>query len=57
MLTGKTSGQRLVALFALGLLLFNGPLLRLWLGPLALFALWAALIGALAWLLERGGEG
>ncbi len=55
MLTGPASGQRLVALCALGLLVFNGPLLRLWLGPLALFALWAALITALAWLLERGG--
>lgn len=57
MLTWKVGGQRLVALFAVGLLLFNGPLLRLWLAPLALFVLWAALIAALAWLLERGGEG
>lgn len=53
----------LVALFALALLLFNFPLLALWdrdlrvlglpLFPLALFVLWALLIVALAWLLER----
>jgi hypothetical protein len=56
------SRQRLVALFAAGTLLLNFPLLALWdrgvtafglpLFPLALFALWAGLIGALAWLME-----
>jgi hypothetical protein len=55
--------QRLVGLFALGLLLFNFPLLAAWdhnvlllglpLFPLALFIVWALLIGALAWLLEH----
>ncbi|MCK6432281.1 MAG: hypothetical protein HUU30_01905 [Burkholderiaceae bacterium] len=54
--------QRLVALFAVALLLFNFPLLVLWdrdatlwglpLFPAALFAIWASLIAALAWLLE-----
>ena len=54
--------QRLAALFAAGTLLLNFPLLALWdrgvtvfglpLFPLALFALWAGLIGALAWLME-----
>ena len=56
--------QRLVALFAGGWVLFNFPLLGLWdrevsvwgvpLFPLALFAWWALLIAALAWLMERG---
>jgi hypothetical protein len=56
--------QRLVALFAGGWVLFNFPLLGLWdrdasiagipLFPLALFLLWAVLIAALAWLMERG---
>ena len=55
--------QRLVALFAAALLLFNFPLLALWdhsalvlglpLFPLALFVIWAALIVVLAWLMER----
>ena len=54
--------QRLLALFALGWLLLNFPLLTLWdrgllvfglpLLPLALFAGWAALIGAAAWVCE-----
>jgi hypothetical protein len=54
--------QRLVALFGAALLLFNFPLLALWdhevlvfglpLFPAALFAVWAALIGILAWLME-----
>lgn len=57
-----TRATRLVALFALALLLFNFPLLALWdrdvrilglpLFPLALFVLWALLIAALAWLME-----
>jgi hypothetical protein len=55
--------QRLLALFVLGWLLFNFPLLGLldqgvvWLGlplfPVALFAIWLALIAAAAWLMER----
>jgi hypothetical protein len=58
------SAQRLVALFVAGWALFNFPLLALWdvdvrvagvpLFPLALFLLWAALLAALAWVMERG---
>jgi len=54
--------QRLLALFAVGALLFNFPLLALWdrdvsvfgvpLFPAALFIVWAMLIAALAWLTE-----
>ena len=59
--------QRLLALFGAGLLLFNFPLLKLWLTeatvlglpllPLALFGAWALLIVWLACLLERRPEG
>lgn len=55
--------QRLVALFAAACLLFNFPLLALWdrdatlagvpLFPAALFLIWALLIAALAWIVER----
>jgi hypothetical protein len=55
--------QRLLALFIAAGLLFNFPLIALWdhpvtvfgvpLFPLALFTLWALLIGALAWIMER----
>lgn len=58
--------QRLIALFALALLLFNFPLLALWdadalvfglpLFPTALFALWALLIALLALLMERAAD-
>lgn len=58
-----STGPRLAALFAAGLLLLTWPLLALWdrpvtvwglpLLPVALFTLWALLIGLLAWLLER----
>jgi hypothetical protein len=58
--------QRLLALFALGWLLLNFPLLTLWdrdiriaglpLLPLALFAGWAALIAATAWVTESGSD-
>jgi hypothetical protein len=59
--------QRLVALFFLALVLFNFPLLALWdhdvtlwglpLFPTALFLIWAGLIAALAWVMERGQHG
>jgi hypothetical protein len=55
--------QRLLALFIAAGLLFNFPLIALWdhdvtilgvpLFPLALFTLWALLIGVLAWIMER----
>ncbi len=55
--------QRLLALFVAGGLLFNFPLLRIFeldallfglpLLPTALFVVWALLIAALAWLMER----
>jgi hypothetical protein len=58
--------QRLLALFGAGVLLFNFPLLKLWLSertvagwpllPVALFTAWALLIGVLAWLMERPAE-
>lgn len=59
------AAQRLLALFASGWLLFNFPLLSLWdrdatllgvpLFPAALFIIWALLIAAIAWLIERPG--
>ena len=60
--------QRLLALFGLGWLLFDFPLLRLWLTegtvlglpllPVALFGAWVLLIAWLAVLMEsRGGGG
>lgn len=59
--------HKLLALFAAGALLFNFPLLRLWLGeglwfglprlPLALFVAWALLIALLAWWMERADTG
>ncbi len=59
----KLLPHRLLALFAAGLLLFNFPLLKLWLSdvtvfglpllPVALFGAWALLIAALAFLMER----
>jgi hypothetical protein len=58
--------QRVLALFAAAALLFNFPLLALWsrpvqvfglpLFPLALFVLWGAVIGVLAWLNERSSD-
>lgn len=54
---------RLYALFVAGWLVFDYPLLGLWvedatilgvpLLPAALFAAWAAIIAALAWIAER----
>lgn len=66
MMSQRLHAQRLLALFALGWLLLNFPLLTLWdrgvlvgglpLMPLALFAGWAALIAAAAWICEAGDE-
>lgn len=60
------AAQRLLALFVSGWLLFDFPLLGLWdrnatllgvpLFPAALFILWALLIAALAWQMERPGQ-
>lgn len=60
------SGQRLVALFFVGLLLLNYPVLSLFDRPVELFGIpllflyifciWACLIGLMAWLIDgRGG--
>ena len=56
-------GQRLIALFLLGALLFNYPLFSLFSGPADLFGIpllyayvflvWAALIGLIALVVER----
>ena len=58
--------QRLLAVFAMGSLLLNYPLLTLWdrgvsvagipLLPAALFGGWLVLIGAAAWIVEAPGE-
>jgi len=66
MRSGLLLQQRLAGLFALGLLLFNFPLLALWdrdatvwglpLFPAALFIVWALLIAALAVLMERAPD-
>ena len=54
--------DRLIALFILGALLFNPPLLTLFSGPeiggwpllyLYIFLVWSALIGAIALVVER----
>ena len=59
------SPQLLLALWGAAAILFNFPLLIIFdrdvtvlglpLLPLALFVIWALLIGALAWAMERGG--
>jgi hypothetical protein len=63
MIRPNLKGQRLVALFLLGCLLFNYPLLslftgdtRIWGIPLVyvyLFAAWSVLIAAMALIVER----
>ena len=63
MIRPSIKGPRLVALFLLGLLLFNYPLLHLFAGqgqilgiPLLyayIFAVWALLIGLMALVVER----
>ena len=46
--------QRLLALFVAAGLCFDFPLLQLFLAsPLAIFLLWAGVIGVLAWIVER----
>ena len=60
------SAQRLAALFLGGWLLLDFPLLGLWdreatvlglpLFPVAIFALWAALIALLGWMIERAPD-
>jgi hypothetical protein len=62
-MTAHLHHQRLAALFAAALLLFNFPLLALWdreltvfgvpLFPAALFFVWGVLIALLAWSMER----
>jgi len=58
--------QRLLALFCAGALLFDFPLLKLWLAertvlglpllPAALFASWASVVALLAVLMEARGD-
>ena len=49
--------QRLLALFVAGWLLFDVPLLRVWLSDTtALFVGWALVIAALAGLMEQGDD-
>ena len=60
------AAQRLVALFVAGWAVLNFPLLALWdhgltllglpLLPAMLFLLWALLIAAVAWIVERGTD-
>lgn len=55
--------QRLVVLFVVGLVLLNYPLIDVWRSavwphtvpafPVLLLLIWAGLIAALAWLMER----
>jgi hypothetical protein len=62
----RLAQQRLLALFAAGLLALNFPLLALWdravtvaglpLFPAALVLIWAGLIAALALLVESTGD-
>lgn len=63
---GGPGSAVLLAFCAAGLVAFNFPMVLLWEGdrtlwglpllPLALFGVWAALIAALAWVVERGGD-
>jgi hypothetical protein len=66
MIRPSIKGPRLAALFLLGLLLFNFPLLNLFDRPVAVlgvpllyayvFAAWALLIGLMAFVLEKRGD-
>ncbi len=61
--TRHLGAPRLLAVFGLGVLLLNFPLLALWDGsamvwgiplfPLALFGIWALLIALVAWVVEH----
>ena len=63
MIRPSIKGQRLVALFLLGVLLLNYPLLNLFAGPSEVlgipvlyafvFAVWALLIGLMALVVEK----
>ena len=63
MIRPDIKGQRLAALFLLGFLLFNYPLLTLFAGPVHVFgipvlyfyvfAVWALLIGLMALVVEK----
>ncbi|HRP95515.1 MAG TPA: hypothetical protein PL143_04635 [Rhodocyclaceae bacterium] len=60
------AGQRLVAVFLCAVLLFNYPVLSLFDRPdplfglptlhVFLFAVWAGVIAAIAWIVERGAR-
>jgi hypothetical protein len=66
MIRPSIKGQRLVALFLLGFLLLNYPLLNLFAGParvvgvpvlyVYVFAAWALLIGLMVWVVEKGDD-
>ncbi len=66
MIKPTLKGQRLVALFLLGCLLFTYPILSLFTGGtqvfdipllyLYLFVAWGALIGLMALIVERGDQ-
>jgi hypothetical protein len=66
MIRPSIKGPRLVALFLLGLLLFNYPLLNLFARPEEIlgipllfayvFAAWVLLIGLMALVLEKGND-
>jgi len=66
MIRPSIKGQRLVALFLLGFLLLNYPLLNLFAGPTwvlgipvlyaYVFAVWALLIGLMALVVEKGQD-
>ena len=66
MIRPSIKGQRLVALFLLGVLLFNYPLLDLFAGPgqvwgipvlyVYVFAVWALLIGLTALVVEKRSD-
>ena len=66
MIRPSIKGQRLAALFLLGVLLLNYPLLDLFAGPssvlgvpalyIYVFAVWALLIALMALAVEKGGD-
>ena len=66
MIRPSVKGQRLVALFLLGLLLFNYPLLDLFAGPgrvfgipilyVYVFAVWALLLALMAIVVEKRSD-